>query len=459
MMADDQDPMGVLSGRFVPGALRVDASEYAKVHGLPGGTGSLRLSDVDETEATLAWDAAAAVLRDEQIVAEGLGGLVVVSSDAEDTAGFVSKVLAREDLEVRTFAGSRESAVDAFVTACALAQGAGGPVLYVAAQDTTWSVRKKGESGMEAAGAVALLVGKEAPVVWQGGRTFQHLRGSTPVKDIVRSLQDDQDAVVSVTVSSLSGLKPWQKAARDRRMASSLLEQVGDLGPVAPGAALLAALDESEVGKGVAVVVPGEHRSRTLSFTVGETPRVLPVKQSLEHAVDMDPVEAGRVRSAWVEAQAAEPRGAYVPLAVFHAQDPARLRLVGGKCRDCDRVLFPPRERCPHCGEAKFADHAFSGKGTVHSWTMIRKGGAPSEFAPLQSARGAYAVAVVELKEGPRVAAMLTGAALDGTGMEIGAPVRLVPRLVYVQERAPRYSFKALPAPEDEEPEGEGQAL
>jgi uncharacterized OB-fold protein len=237
------------------------------------------------------------------------------------------------------------------------------------------------------------------------------------------------------------------------------VEQTGHLGAAGPAAALLFALEKSQPGQGFCLVAPAETRTASFVFQVREVPRVVGPAQMLDEGTVVDAGVALQVRRAWVDARDQQPRGAYVPLGAFRSQDAARLRLVGQKCTTCDRLVFPPRERCSHCGLVPAESHGFSGEGEVHSWTRIQKGGAPAEFAPLQAARGSYAVAVVELKEGPRVAAMLTGPALDGSDVSIGSMVRLVPRLVYVQEGTPRYSFKALLVDPPEERDEEQQSL
>jgi uncharacterized protein len=160
-----------------------------------------------------------------------------------------------------------------------------------------------------------------------------------------------------------------------------------------------------------------------------------------EDARLVEPEAAVEIARAWALAADREPRGAYVPPAAFRVHAAARYRFEGQRCTECERLLFPPRERCPDCGSAHLAPHRFAGRGTVFATTRISAGGAPSEFAPQGEAGGPYRVAIVALEEGPRVAAMLTGPGVDG--LRIGDAVRFVPRLLYVQEGVARYSFKA----------------
>lgn len=95
-------------------------------------------------------------------------------------------------------------------------------------------------------------------------------------------------------------------------------------------------------------------------------------------------------------------------------------RLVGEVCGRCGNKIFPPRDVCPECAKPAYEPYTFSGRGTVYSHTAVYS--APEgygEFAP-------YAVALVELEEGPLVTAQLTDVDLDE--VEIGMPVEMVTR-------------------------------
>ena len=69
-------------------------------------------------------------------------------------------------------------------------------------------------------------------------------------------------------------------------------------------------------------------------------------------------------------------------------------------CTGCG-VLDPGgRASCPFCGGA-FVPRAVSGRGTLVSWTLVRR--PPAGF----DADGPYAVALIELEEGVRITARL----------------------------------------------------
>jgi hypothetical protein len=65
------------------------------------------------------------------------------------------------------------------------------------------------------------------------------------------------------------------------------------------------------------------------------------------------------------------------------------------KCHDCAKVYFPPRPFCPQCSSRNVGIHRASGKASLHSY-VIHHRKVPGFTPP-------YAIAVVELAEGPRM--------------------------------------------------------
>lgn len=97
-----------------------------------------------------------------------------------------------------------------------------------------------------------------------------------------------------------------------------------------------------------------------------------------------------------------------------------RYRLVGEVCDTCGRVLFPPRDTCPHCAEQAQTKHALSGRGEVFSFsTMYDAPEGFEEYVP-------YTVALIKLEEGPMVTAQLTDVRPEE--VQIGMPVEMVTR-------------------------------
>ncbi|MEA3075667.1 MAG: hypothetical protein QOF60_575 [Actinomycetota bacterium] len=71
------------------------------------------------------------------------------------------------------------------------------------------------------------------------------------------------------------------------------------------------------------------------------------------------------------------------------------------RCRPCDAFYFPPRPFCPRCLSDDVVWEATSGRATLHTY-VINHRAAPG-FEP------GYAIAVVELEEGPRMMTNIVG--------------------------------------------------
>src|SRR5450759_78702 len=75
-----------------------------------------------------------------------------------------------------------------------------------------------------------------------------------------------------------------------------------------------------------------------------------------------------------------------------------RHELMVQKCEKCGHFAFPPAPLCPRCRETKLGWIRVSGRGKVWSWTVFHK----AYFAGFAEEMP-YAVAIVELDEGPRM--------------------------------------------------------
>jgi hypothetical protein len=106
----------------------------------------------------------------------------------------------------------------------------------------------------------------------------------------------------------------------------------------------------------------------------------------------------------------------------YHRMRRTLYRLEGSACPSCDGRYFPPRTVCPACRKGDLKPHAFSGQGTLYSFTRVEQ--PPRGFASLAP----YAVGMVRLEEGPLVTAQL--ADTDGVELAIGMPVEMVTRVV-----------------------------
>lgn len=91
-------------------------------------------------------------------------------------------------------------------------------------------------------------------------------------------------------------------------------------------------------------------------------------------------------------------------------------RLLLQRCRDCGVLRFFPRYLCTACGSEHVAWAEASGRGTVHSFTIVHRAAFP-EF----QARTPYVVALIDLEEGPRMMTNIVGR--DALKVAIGEAV------------------------------------
>jgi uncharacterized OB-fold protein len=114
-------------------------------------------------------------------------------------------------------------------------------------------------------------------------------------------------------------------------------------------------------------------------------------------------------------------------------------RLMGSRCACDGAVYLPPRALCPHCRRAEMQWQEFSGRGKLLTFTVIYI--APSAMLAAGFDRSnPYCVGIVELAEGPRISALLTGVdALRPASIALGSPVALD-----VQDLGPAGAQKAV---------------
>lgn len=91
-------------------------------------------------------------------------------------------------------------------------------------------------------------------------------------------------------------------------------------------------------------------------------------------------------------------------------------RFVIQRCRSCGEHQFYPRPFCLGCTSDGVEWVQASGRGTIYSLTTVHRQILPTLPPP------PYAVALVDLEEGPRFVASVTGGA---EAARIGAPVHI----------------------------------
>ena len=96
----------------------------------------------------------------------------------------------------------------------------------------------------------------------------------------------------------------------------------------------------------------------------------------------------------------------------------ARGELLLQRCRTCDSTYFPPQPFCPSCASDDVEIVRATGRGFLYSYVITHRA-APGFEAP-------YAIAVVELEEGPRLLTNLVDVAPDPEQMPLDLAVEAV---------------------------------
>jgi len=96
-----------------------------------------------------------------------------------------------------------------------------------------------------------------------------------------------------------------------------------------------------------------------------------------------------------------------------------RHELMLQKCQDCGHYRYPPGLTCPSCLSDEMEWVRVSGRGTVHTWTVFHR-----VYHPAFDGDVPYAVVMVELEEGPRLATNLVDCKIED--IKVGMPVEVV---------------------------------
>lgn len=107
-------------------------------------------------------------------------------------------------------------------------------------------------------------------------------------------------------------------------------------------------------------------------------------------------------------------------------------RLLYQQCADCGAIPSYPRAICPACWSPTLDEKSSRGRGTVYSFTVQYRPGAPAfaEDVP-------YTLVLVDLEEGFRMLADLRGA--DPETVAIGLPVEIFFDQIDAETVLPRF--------------------
>ena len=91
-----------------------------------------------------------------------------------------------------------------------------------------------------------------------------------------------------------------------------------------------------------------------------------------------------------------------------------RHELLMPRCRACSHMFYYPRDRCPSCLSDELEWAKVSGRGTVYTYTVVRRPANPAfnEDVP-------YVLAIVQLDEGPRMLTNIVGCPIEAVKIDM----------------------------------------
>jgi len=96
----------------------------------------------------------------------------------------------------------------------------------------------------------------------------------------------------------------------------------------------------------------------------------------------------------------------------------AQHKLLLPRCTRCQTVIWYPRTICPECGSREVEWFEASGRGTIYSFSINRRG-----MGDYQGSDG-FVLAYVELAEGPRMMTNIVDC--DAQSLSVGQDVEVV---------------------------------
>lgn len=95
-------------------------------------------------------------------------------------------------------------------------------------------------------------------------------------------------------------------------------------------------------------------------------------------------------------------------------------RLTYQQCGDCGALVFHPRRHCTGCLGGTLQWRISAGLGAVYTYSIVRQ-----SYHPFFRQQAPYAVAWIDLDEGPRLVSNLVGVADPARDIKIGMRVKV----------------------------------
>jgi len=96
-----------------------------------------------------------------------------------------------------------------------------------------------------------------------------------------------------------------------------------------------------------------------------------------------------------------------------------RHELIYQQCRACQNRFAPYQPNCPNCWSDDVEDCKSAGRGTIYTFSIVHRAPVPAYRPDLP-----YAVAIVQLTEGPYYTTNIIGCPVDE--IRIGMPVEVI---------------------------------
>ena len=90
------------------------------------------------------------------------------------------------------------------------------------------------------------------------------------------------------------------------------------------------------------------------------------------------------------------------------------------QCRNCETVIFYARRHCTGCIDGDLEWKTASGRATLYTYSVVRQ-----SYHPFFRNQVPYAVAWIDLEEGPRILSNVVGVADPLKDIHIGMPLEL----------------------------------